>query len=85
MYDTFQPEQPVGLMDFVRPPSPASLNFASELKTKLDARKTFASPMYASPPNSNMPYDGSHLVPRASSKLPPTQATQSLPTAIRRP
>ena len=66
MYNLFKPEQPVGLMDFVRAAKSCINEITpAELKAKLDARKDFLLVDVREPAEFEHGHiDGAHLVPR---------------------
>lgn len=66
MYDTFKPEQPFGLMDFVRAAKACVAEISpAELKAKLDAREDFLLvDVRESAEFEHGHIDGAHLVPR---------------------
>jgi rhodanese-related sulfurtransferase len=66
MYNVFKPEQPVGLMDFVRAAKSCITEIApAELKAKLDAKEDLLLIDVREPSEFEHGHiDGSHLVPR---------------------
>jgi rhodanese-related sulfurtransferase len=66
MYNLFKPEQPVGLMDFVRAAKSCINEITpAELKTKLDAKEDFLLVDVREPAEFEHGHiDGAHLVPR---------------------
>lgn len=66
MYNLFKPEQPVGLMDFVRAAKSCINEITpAELKAKLDAREDFLLVDVREPAEFEHGHiDGAHLVPR---------------------
>jgi rhodanese-related sulfurtransferase len=66
MYDTFKPEKPVGLMDFVRAAKSCIQEISpAELKAKLDAKEKFLLvDVRESAEFEHGHIDGAHLVPR---------------------
>jgi rhodanese-related sulfurtransferase len=66
MYNLFKPEQPVGLMDFVRAAKSCIKEITpAELKAKLDAREDFLLVDVREPAEFEHGHiDGAHLVPR---------------------
>ena len=66
MYDTFKPEKPVGLMDFVRAAKSCIKEISpAELKTKLDAKENFVLvDVRESAEYEHGHIGGAHLVPR---------------------
>lgn len=66
MYDSYKPEQPVGLMDFVRAAKACITEIApAELKAKLEAKEDFILiDVRESAEFEHGHIDGAHLVPR---------------------
>lgn len=66
MYDLFKPEQPVGLMDFVRAAKACIVEITpEELKAKLDAREDMLLVDVREPAEFEAGHiEGAHLVPR---------------------
>ncbi len=66
MYDLFKPEQPVGLMDFVRAAKSCITEISpAELKAKLDAKENFLLFDVREPSEFEHGHiEGAHLVPR---------------------
>ncbi|HUX89838.1 MAG TPA: rhodanese-like domain-containing protein [Gallionellaceae bacterium] len=66
MYDTYKPEKPVGLMDFVRAAKSCITEISpAELKAKLDAKENFLLVDVREPSEYEHGHiEGAHLVPR---------------------